>query len=50
MRKTAMNFKKRVHTFRSSAVSGQITNKNAREYKTTIYVLKGAKININKKN
>ena len=35
--------------FESSVIAGEITNKNAREYKTTIFVFTGAKININKR-
>lgn len=35
--------------FKSSAIAGEITNKFAREYKTTIFVFTDAKININKR-
>lgn len=35
--------------FQSSAIAGEITNKYAREYKTTIFVFTNAKININKR-
>jgi Dolichyl-phosphate-mannose-protein mannosyltransferase len=35
--------------FQSSAIAGKITNKYAREYKTTIFVFTNAKININKR-
>ncbi|OMQ09503.1 glycosyltransferase family 39 protein [[Flexibacter] sp. ATCC 35103] len=35
--------------FQSSKIAGEITNKYAREYKTTIYVFTNAKININKR-
>ncbi|MEO8239263.1 MAG: glycosyltransferase family 39 protein [Flavobacterium sp.] len=35
--------------FESSSIAGEITNKYAREYKTTIFVFTGAKININKR-
>lgn len=35
--------------FKSSAIAGEITNKNAREYKTTIFVFTEAKVNINKR-
>lgn len=35
--------------FISSAIAGEITNKFAREYKTTIFVFTDAKININKR-
>ncbi|MCV9926641.1 glycosyltransferase family 39 protein [Flavobacterium sp. LS1R49] len=35
--------------FNSSVVADSITNKNAREYKTTIFVFTGAKIDINKR-
>lgn len=35
--------------FQSSAIAGEITNKYAREYKTTIFVFTKAKININKR-
>lgn len=35
--------------FKSSAIAGIITNKFAREYKTTIFVFTDAKININKR-
>jgi hypothetical protein len=33
----------------SSKIVGEITNKYAREYQTTIYVFTNAKININKR-
>lgn len=42
-------FKETSPYFESSAISGEITNKYAREYKTTIFVFTGAKININKR-
>jgi hypothetical protein len=42
-------FKETSPYFQSSTVAGHITNKNAREYKTTIYVFKDAKVNINKR-
>ncbi len=35
--------------FRSASIGGEITNKFAREYKTTIFVFAKAKININKR-
>ncbi|PXY42426.1 glycosyl transferase [Flavobacterium cheongpyeongense] len=35
------------HYFESSVIGGKITNKYAREYQTTLFVFKGAKININ---
>jgi len=35
--------------FKSSAIAGEVTNKFAREYKTTIFVFTDAKININKR-
>ncbi|WP_264536426.1 ArnT family glycosyltransferase [Flavobacterium sp. N1736] len=35
--------------FESSKITGEITNKNAREYKTTIFVFTNAKVSINKK-
>ena len=35
--------------FQTSAIAGEITNKYAREYKTTIFVFTNAKININKR-
>ncbi|EJL64851.1 glycosyltransferase family 39 protein [Flavobacterium sp. CF136] len=35
--------------FQSSSIAGEIKNKYAREYKTTIFVFTGAKININKR-
>ncbi|MEL1253421.1 glycosyltransferase family 39 protein [Flavobacterium sp. DGU38] len=35
--------------FQAGQITGEITNKYAREYKTTIFVFKNAKININKK-
>lgn len=35
--------------FQSGSIAGKITNKYAREYKTTIFVFKNAKININKR-
>lgn len=35
--------------FQSSAIAGEVTNKYAREYKTTIFVFTNAKININKR-
>lgn len=35
--------------FQSSLIAGQVTNKYAREYKTTIFVFTAAKININKR-
>ena len=42
-------FKETSPYFESSSISGEITNKHAREYKTTIFVFTGAKININKR-
>ena len=35
--------------FENAKITGEITNKNAREYKTTIFVFTDAKININKR-
>jgi hypothetical protein len=35
--------------FQTAAIADSITNKNAREYKTTIFVFTGAKIDINKR-
>jgi len=35
--------------FQTSVIAGEITNKYAREYKTTIFVFTNAKININKR-
>jgi hypothetical protein len=35
--------------FQTAVVADSITNKNAREYKTTIFVFTGAKIDINKR-
>lgn len=42
-------FKETSPYFESSSIAGEITNKYAREYKTTIFVFTGAKVNINKK-
>lgn len=42
-------FKETSPYFQSSSIAGEITNKYAREYKTTIFVFTGAKININKR-
>ncbi len=42
-------FKETSPYFESSFIGGKITNKYAREYKTTIFVFTGAKININKR-
>ncbi|MGO4771833.1 ArnT family glycosyltransferase [Flavobacterium sp. W22_SRS_FK3] len=42
-------FKETSPYFESSFIGSQITNKYAREYKTTIFVFTGAKININKR-
>lgn len=42
-------FKETSPYFKSSVVVGEITNKYAREYKTTIFVFTEAKVNINKR-
>ncbi|GAA3766869.1 glycosyltransferase family 39 protein [Flavobacterium ginsengiterrae] len=42
-------FKETSPFFESAFIAGQITNKYAREYKTTIFVFTNAKININKR-
>ena len=42
-------FKETSPYFESSSIAGEITNKYAREYKTTIFVFTGAKVNINKR-
>ena len=42
-------FKETSPYFQSSSIAGEITNKYAREYKTTIFVFTGAKVNINKR-
>ncbi|MGE6353157.1 ArnT family glycosyltransferase [Flavobacterium sp. NPDC079362] len=42
-------FQKTSPFFQSSVIAGEITNKYAREYKTTIFVFANAKININKR-
>jgi hypothetical protein len=42
-------FKETSPYFATGIIAGQITNKNAREYKATIFVFTGAKVNINKK-
>jgi len=42
-------FKETSPYFQFSSIAGEITNKYAREYKTTIFVFTGAKININKR-
>lgn len=42
-------FKETGPYFQSSSIAGEITNKYAREYKTTIFVFTGAKVNINKR-
>jgi hypothetical protein len=42
-------FKETGPYFQSSSIAGEITNKYAREYKTTLFVFTGAKININKR-
>jgi hypothetical protein len=42
-------FKETSPYFQSSSIAGEITNKYAREYKTTIFVFTRAKININKR-
>lgn len=42
-------FKETSPYFQSSAIASKITNKYAREYKTTIFIFKNAKVNINKK-
>ena len=42
-------FKETSPYFKSSFISGEITNKYAREYKTTIFLFTDAKININKR-
>lgn len=42
-------FQKTGPFFQSSGIAGEVTNKYAREYKTTIYVFANAKININKR-
>ena len=42
-------FKETSPYFEFSSIAGEITNRYAREYKTTIFVFTGAKININKR-
>jgi hypothetical protein len=42
-------FKETSPYFENSKIIGEITNSNAREYKTTIFVFTNAKININKR-
>jgi hypothetical protein len=42
-------FKETSPYFKSSVIAGEITNKYAREYKTTIFVFNEAKVNINKR-
>lgn len=42
-------FKETSPFFESAFIAGEITNKYAREYKTTIYVFTNAKVNINKR-
>jgi 4-amino-4-deoxy-L-arabinose transferase-like glycosyltransferase len=42
-------FKETSPYFKSSLIAGKITNKYAREYKTTIFLFTDAKININKR-
>ncbi|MEN2400871.1 glycosyltransferase family 39 protein [Flavobacterium sp. MC2016-06] len=42
-------FKETSPYFETAAITGQITNKNAREYKTTIFVFTNAKIDIRKR-
>ncbi|MBF4518744.1 glycosyltransferase family 39 protein [Flavobacterium sp. ANB] len=42
-------FKETSPYFKSSGIAGEITNKYAREYKTTIFVFTEAKMNINKR-
>ncbi|MBP1223624.1 glycosyltransferase family 39 protein [Flavobacterium sp. 1355] len=42
-------FKETSPYFKSSLIAGEITNKYAREYKTTIFLFTDAKININKR-
>lgn len=42
-------FKETSPYFEFSSIAGEITNKYAREYKTTLFVFTGAKININKR-
>jgi hypothetical protein len=42
-------FKETSPYFENSKITGEITNPNAREYKTTIFVFTNAKININKR-
>ncbi|MCP2028791.1 hypothetical protein L1276_003962 [Flavobacterium sp. HSC-32F16] len=42
-------FKETSPFFQSAFIAGEITNKYAREYKTTIFVFTNAKININKR-
>ena len=42
-------FKETSPYFKSSLIAGEITNKYAREYKTTIFLFTDAKVNINKR-
>jgi len=47
--KNNTEFQKTGPFFQSSVIAGEVTNKYAREYGTTIYVFTNAKININKR-